>query len=106
MCIPANSKNEETVNNIIGFIYEDKMQEKLADMGYVTGNKKVNKKKWLSGPNKDISQHLEEADAESIFYLHNFPNQFKPNLESAVISILQGKYTGREWEELVNKSAK
>lgn len=106
VCIPANSKNEETVNNIIGFIYEDKMQEKLADMGYVTGNKKVNKKKWLSGPNKDISQHLEEADAESIFYLHNFPNQFKPNLESAVISILQGKYTGREWEELVNKSAK
>ena len=75
-------------------------------MGYVAGNKKVNKKKWLSGPNKDISQHLEEADAESIFYLHNFPNQFKPNLESAVISILQGKYTGREWEELVNKSAK
>jgi len=106
VCIPANSKNEETVNDIIKFIFDDKTQEKLADMGYITTNKEVNKKKWTESPNKDIALHLEEADADSIFFLHNFPEEFEPNLESAVINILEGKYTGKEWEEIVNKSTK
>lgn len=106
MCIPATTKNEETVNDIIEFIYQDKMQEKLADMGYVTSNKEVDKKKFPTAPNKYISEHLEEASADSIFYLNNFPKEFKPNLESAVINILEGQYTGKEWEEIINKSAK
>lgn len=106
LCIPANTKNEEAVNGIIGFMFEEKMQEKLGDMGYITANKEVNNKKLTSGPNKDMAQHLEEADADSIFYLNNFPEEFKPNLESAVINILEGKYTGKEWEEIINKSTK
>lgn len=106
LCIPANTKNEEAVNDIIGFMYEEKMQEKLADMGYITGSKDINEKKITSSPNKDIAKHMEEADADSIFYLQNFPEQFKPNLESAVINILEGKYTGKEWDEIINKSTK
>lgn len=103
---PANSKNEEAVNDLLDAIYGEETQKKMAKMGYVTSSKDVNKEVWKEGANKDIAEHLEKADSNSIFYLHNFPQEFQPHLESATINILKGKYTGKEWNEIRSKACK
>ncbi|WP_163194168.1 ABC transporter substrate-binding protein [Clostridium thermarum] len=103
---PANSKNEEAVNELLEFMYDEKTQKKLAESGYVTANKAVNEELWKEGLQKDIADHLQRADSNSIFYLHNFPEKLHPYIESAVINILKGKYTGKEWEEIINKACK
>jgi ABC-type glycerol-3-phosphate transport system substrate-binding protein len=102
----ANTKNEEAVNELLEFMYNEKTQKKLAESGYVTANKAVNDEVWKEGPQKDIAEHLKKADSNSIFYLHNFPEKLHPYLESAVVNILKGKYTGKEWEEMINKACK
>lgn len=104
--MPANTKNEEAVNDLLSFIYGESAQKKLADMGYVTANKSVNTKVWKDGINKDIAEHLQKADSNSIFYLYEFPDKFQTYLETATINILKGKYTGNEWKEIVDKSSK
>lgn len=106
LSMPANTKNEEAINDLLDFIFSDSTQKKLAEMGYVTTNKSVNEKTWKSGPNKDIAEHLEKADSNSIFYLYEFPDKFQAYLESATINILKGKYNGNEWKEVVSKISK
>lgn len=104
--MPANTKNEEAVNDLLSFIYGESAQKKLAEMGYITANKSVNTKMWKTGMNKDIAEHLQKADSNSIFYLYEFPDKFQTYMETAVINILKGKYTGNEWKDIVDKSSK
>lgn len=103
---PANTKNEEAVNDLLDYIYGEETQKKLTKLGYVTASKDVNKEAWKEGPQKDIADHLEKADSNSIFYLDNFPADFHPHLETATINILKGKYNGKEWSEILEKACK
>jgi raffinose/stachyose/melibiose transport system substrate-binding protein len=101
LCIPANTKNEEAVNEFLEFIVDEKIQKKLSDQGFVTANKKINMNQV--GIKKIISDHLEEAGNNSIVYIYNFPKKFQPAFESKIIKVLNGKHTGNEWNEIIDE---
>jgi spermidine/putrescine-binding protein len=42
ICVPANAKNEEVTNSFIEYLFNEKTQKKLAEEGFVTGNKAAN----------------------------------------------------------------
>jgi raffinose/stachyose/melibiose transport system substrate-binding protein len=102
ICIPANTKNEEEVNNLMEFFFSEKTQKKLVEQGFVTGHKESNKE--LEGIKKIINDHLLKANSNSIIYIYNLPKRFQPLFESKIIKILSGKYTGNEWNEILEEA--
>lgn len=101
ICIPANTKNEEDINSLMEFIFSDKTQKKLVEQGFISGNKEANKE--LKGLKKTMDTHLAGTNSNSIVYIYNFPKNFKPSFDSKVIKILSGKYSGNEWNEILDE---
>lgn len=99
-CVPTNSKNSKEVDEFISFMLSDNMQKKLVKMGCVSGNKKANES--IQGSGKTIIKHLSTADDNSIVYIYNLPEKFEGVISSKIDSIIGGKYTGKEWTEIVN----
>lgn len=104
MCVPANSKNEEQVNNLMEFFFSDKIQKKLVEEGFITGNKEANKD--LEGVKKTINEHIGKSNSNSIIYIYNFPKKFHPLFESKIMKVLSGKYNGNEWNEILEEAYK
>ena len=94
ICKNSASKNTEEANDFIEFAEGDKFQEKLVSKGFITGNKKANED--LTGNAKIISNHLMNADNNSILFLYDLPNKFKAAISKKVGSILSGKYNKNE----------
>lgn len=101
LCLPANTKNQEEAGKFIKFVVDDSTQEKLTKQGYVTSNKKANEK--LQGLGLIISKHLQTANDNSILYIYSLPKKFQSVIAARIDSILSGKYTGNEWEEIVDQ---
>lgn len=104
MCVPANTKNEEEVNNLMEFFFNDEIQKKLVEQGFVTGNKEANKD--LEGIKKIMNDHLAKANSNSIIYIYNFPEKFNHLFESKIIKVLSGKHNGNEWNEILEEAYK
>lgn len=101
LCTPANTKNEESVTSLMEYIFSEKTQKKLATEGFVTANKEANGN--LVGSNKIIDEHLSQANSNSILYIYNFPEKFKSKFEGRISKIMSGKYTGNEWNEILDE---
>jgi ABC-type glycerol-3-phosphate transport system substrate-binding protein len=101
LCIPTNGKNQEETGKFVKAIISEDIQGKLTKMGYITGNKKNDEK--LSGLGASIGKHLLEASDNSIIYIYNLPQKFQPVISGKIDSILNGKYSGNEWKEIVNE---
>jgi ABC-type glycerol-3-phosphate transport system substrate-binding protein len=104
VCAPTTAKNEESSNSFIEYILGEKAQKLLLKEGLITGNKKLNAN--LEGINKIISQHLAEANNNSIIYLYNLPKKLHSPLELKLIKVLGGEYNGNEWNDLLEASYK
>jgi raffinose/stachyose/melibiose transport system substrate-binding protein len=101
LCLPTNGKNQEETGKFIKFIISESTQGKLNKKGYVTGNKKVDEK--LSGLGASISKHLMSASDDSIMYIYNLPKKFQGIISGKIDSIINGKYSGKEWVETVEE---
>lgn len=101
--VPLKGKNSEEVSKFLDFMLSNKNQEAIIKKGVVTANKEVNKKqgKSLSPINKNTVKSLKDANEDSIMFLYNINSKIKPELSSKLDDILAGKYTGKEWEEIV-----
>jgi raffinose/stachyose/melibiose transport system substrate-binding protein len=104
LCSPTNGKNQEEAGKFIKFVISDTTQEKLAKKGYVTGNKKIDEK--LSGLGSSISKHLMGANDNSIVYVYSLPKKFQGIISEKIDAILNGKYSGNEWTEIVDQASK
>jgi raffinose/stachyose/melibiose transport system substrate-binding protein len=104
LCSPTNGKNQEEAGKFVKFVISEDTQEKLAKKGYVTGNKKVDEK--LSGLGASISKHLMGATDNSILYVYSLPKKFQAIISGKIDAILNGKYSGNEWVEIVDEASK
>ncbi|WP_406541731.1 hypothetical protein [Clostridium ljungdahlii] len=48
---------------------------------------------------------MENSTEDNIAFIYNVPESFKNNISSKVDSILSGKYTKNEWNEVVDESS-
>lgn len=101
ICIPASGKNSEEVNDFIKFIFSEDTQNKLVEKGFISGNKKSNE--GIKGIGKIMVKHLEGSGDNNIIFTYNLPKQFKNVIVSKIDSILSGRYTKKEWEEIVDE---
>ncbi|OPJ55339.1 ABC transporter substrate-binding protein [Clostridium oryzae] len=101
--IPANSKKQNEVSDILEFLYGEDMQKKLAEKKYVTGNKKVNDELLTTSMMNTVKAHLETANENSILYIYDVPEKLRMSISSSVENILKGSYSGKEWSQILEK---
>lgn len=101
LCLPTNGKNQEEAGKLIKFIISDDTQEKLIKKGYITGNKKSDEK--LSGLGASISKHLQGSSDNNMLYIYSLPKKFQGAISARIEAILNGKYTGSEWKDIVDE---
>lgn len=102
--ICTNSKNTESANDFLEFVYSDKFQSKLSEQGFITGNKKANAE--LKGSSKIISEHLAKANNDNILFFYNLPQKINSLLLVEVEKIFKGNYDGKEWDRVVENYSK
>ena len=99
LCVAANSKNGEEVADFIKYAYGDDMQKKLVQKGFVSGNKKANEN--VIGLNRSVVNQINNSNENSILFLYNMPYRLSSEVVLKISNILSGKYTGKEWQEIV-----
>jgi raffinose/stachyose/melibiose transport system substrate-binding protein len=104
MMIPTNGKNSEEAASFIKYALSDDAQKKLSSKGFITGNSKANES--ISGVGKTMVKHLYNSNEDSIMFTYNMPQSLSNELTSKISNILSGKYTGKEWKEIVESSKK
>lgn len=105
LCTPVNSKNGEEVGSFIKFFTGDDINKKLIKEGIITGNKKTNSK-ITTGVKSDIVKHLENSTEDSVMYIYNLSEKLNSNISAKIDQMLNGRHTGKEWEEIVRESFK
>lgn len=101
MCVPISSKNGQQIEDFIKYALEDKTQKMLSAKGFITANKKANVN--LKGVSGVASWHIQNAGENSIVYLYNLPEKFKEPLYAKIQTLLSGKHTKNEWEEIIDE---
>ena len=104
LCTPLNAKNGDTASAFIKYIYSDDVQARIVQKGIISGNKIANNK--VSGIGKIMVQHMYKANDNSILILDNLPDKIKNNVFIAMKRILDGRYSSKEWEEILKESYK
>lgn len=99
LSIATNSKNTEETSNFVKYVYSESVQKKLVKNGIITGNKKADN--LLSGINASASGLIAAANENSIFYEYNLPEEFSQRISNRITDILNGKYTGNEWKNVI-----
>lgn len=102
MSVPISSKNTEETSDFIKFVFGKDVQKKLSEKGFVTGFKDLDTSEY--NIKKCVVTHLESSTEDNIAFIYNVPESLKNNISSKVDSILSGKYTKNEWNEVVDES--
>jgi ABC-type glycerol-3-phosphate transport system substrate-binding protein len=102
MSIPTSSKNADETDEFVKFVLSDGTQKKLYKEGFTTGNKKANVPK--GNINKSVINHLKYVTEDNIALIYNLPKNFRYNISDKIDDIFSGKYTGNEWNEIVEES--
>ncbi len=104
LSIPSNSKNQENAQKFMAYIFSDDFQKKLAEKGFVTGNKKINS--TIDNNLKIVDDHMTTANLNSILFIYNLPDKMHENVDMEVEKVLKGKYDGKEWERILDNTYK
>jgi raffinose/stachyose/melibiose transport system substrate-binding protein len=99
LSVPVNAKNGDVVNEFIKYIYGDEVQAKIVQKGIISGNKLANNK--ITGISKIMVEHIHKANDNSILILYNLPERIRNGVLLALRKILDGGYTGNEWEDII-----
>ena len=104
LSVPVNAKNGDSADAFIQYIYSDKVQARLVEKGIITGNKVANNK--IIGIGKSMVKHIYKANDNSMPILYNLPNKVKKTVVLTLKKIIDGKYSSKEWEEILKESYK
>ncbi|MHC6180824.1 ABC transporter substrate-binding protein [Clostridium sp. JNZ X4-2] len=102
MGIPVSGKNTDEMSDFVKFVLSDNAQKKLYKKGFATGDKKADIPK--GNINKDVIMHLKNSTEDNISFIYNVPKNFRSNISIKIDHIFSGKYTGNEWNEIVEES--
>ncbi|MBP2032784.1 ABC-type glycerol-3-phosphate transport system substrate-binding protein [Clostridium algifaecis] len=102
MCIPTKSSNAAEVDDFMKFTFGDKMQKEFSRMGFVTGIK--NTKIQNKGAKNIVLSHIKNSTEDTIAIVYNIPYKIVRNISSKIDDIFSGKYTGNEWNDIINSS--
>lgn len=104
LCIPLNTKNGDTANAFVKYIYSNEVQTRIVQKGIISGNKIANNK--VTGIGKIMVQHMSKANDNSILVLYNLPDKIKNGVLQAMKRILGGGYNSKEWEDILKENYK
>ncbi|MFL0245949.1 ABC transporter substrate-binding protein [Candidatus Clostridium stratigraminis] len=104
ICMPSNGKNTEEAGKFIKYVIGDETQKMLSKKDYITSSKKTNEN--LVGTSQVVAKHLSLADDNSIIYAYSMPGKLHSIISGKIDNILQGKYTGNEWQDIINEAYK
>lgn len=104
ICASANSKNQEDINKFLEFITEDSVQKKIADEGYITGNREANKN--FQGYLQNIISHFENANENNVLFFYNLPEKMILPLNNEVEKVLGGSYSNDQWRKVIENTYK
>lgn len=104
LCIPLNTKNGDTANAFVKYIYGNEVQARIVQKGIISGNKIANNK--VTGIGKIMVQHMSKANDNSILVLYNLPDKIKNGVLQAMKRILGGGYNSKEWEDILKENYK
>lgn len=104
ICVSANSKNQEDINKFLEFITEDSTQKKIAEEGYITGNREANKN--FHGYLTEIISHLENSNENNVLFFYNLPETMISPLNSEIEKVFQGNYSTDQWKKVIENTYK
>lgn len=104
ICASANSKNQEEINKFLEFVTEDSVQKKIADEGYITGNREANKN--FQGYLQNIVAHLESANENNVLFFYNLPEKMISPLNNEIEKVFQGSYSNDQWKKVIENTYK
>lgn len=104
LCVPMNNNNSKEIDEFIKFVYDDKNQNKLTKLGYVTGCISANK--TLKNFKSIEVSHLEKNSEQSRLYVYSIPDKIRSAIASKIEQIIKGSYNGKEWNDIIDSAYK
>lgn len=86
----VDGKNKEMKEKFLKFVVSEEFQNKLKDLGYITGNKESNKS--YAGLKGEIVEHLFQSSSMNMIYKDNLPKDIQKAIENSIKDILKGNY--------------
>lgn len=97
----VNGINKERKEDFLKFVVSEDFQNKLKDLGYITGNKESNKS--YSGLKGEMVENLFESNSSNIIYKDNLPKDIGKAIENSIRDILKGNYKENYLKEEIKK---
>lgn len=95
----SNSENIEGINKFFDYLIKDDTYYPLVKNGLLTGNKVADSS--ATGLNSMLLRTISQGGTDNIPYYLNLPDKFISPLEKQIKNVLQGKYSGNEWQTVV-----
>ena len=102
VCALGSSKNESQINKFYDYLLDNNTFKEFAKDNIITGNK--NSDAEVKGLTREMLWTINNAKENNIVYYKNLPMFFIDPLNKKVNMLINGEYTGREWNEVVDQA--
>lgn len=102
VCALGSSKNESQINKFYDYLLDDDTFKEFAKDNVITGNK--NSDAEIKGLTRQMIWTVNNAKENNIVYYENLPKFFMEPLNKKISTLINGEYTGVEWNEVVDKA--
>lgn len=102
VCALGSSKNESQINKFFDYLLDNDTFKDFAKDDIITGNK--NSDAEIKGLTREMLWTVNNAKENNIVYYKNLPMFFIDPLNKKVNMLINGEYTGNEWNEVVDQA--
>ncbi|GKU25628.1 ABC transporter substrate-binding protein [Clostridium folliculivorans] len=102
VCQLQNAKNKDEVVRFLDYLSDDESYKALGKEGIITGNRSANSE--LKGLQSQMIWPISIANENNIVFYHNLPYKMKPHIVEQTKNLINGVYSGSEWQTIVDKT--
>ncbi|GFP74986.1 hypothetical protein [Clostridium fungisolvens] len=102
VCQLQNAKNKDEVVRFLDYLSDDESYKALGKEGIITGNRSANSE--LKGLQSQMIWPISVANENNIVFYHNLPYKMKPHIVEQTKNLINGAYSGSEWQTIVDKT--
>lgn len=102
VCALGSSKNESQINRFYDYLLDNDTFKEFSKDNLITGNK--NSDTEIKGLTKEMIWTVNNAKENNIVYYENLPRFFMEPLNKKINTLINGEYTGTEWNEVVDEA--
>ncbi|MBK1813585.1 extracellular solute-binding protein [Clostridium sp. YIM B02505] len=102
VCQLQNAKNKDEVVRFLDYLSDDESYKTLGKEGIITGNRSANSQ--LKGLQSQMIWAISVANENNIIFYHNLPYKMKPHIIEQTKNLINGAYSGNEWQTIVDKT--